>query len=51
VRSRYKVGDAIEILFRWKKAIGGAGKWAFPTIVKLKPYRIEDMHMVTGYDR
>jgi hypothetical protein len=50
VSSRYAVGDPIEIVFRYKKSIGGKGHWAHPTIVKLKPYRIEDRHTVTGYD-
>jgi hypothetical protein len=50
VLARYAVGDPIEILLRWKKPIGGAGKREYPTIVKLKPYRIESMHEMTGYD-
>jgi hypothetical protein len=48
-KGRYAVGDPIEILFRWKKAIGGAGRWEF-SIVQRKPYAVERMHEVTGYD-
>jgi hypothetical protein len=50
VLARYAVGDPIEIIFRYKKAIGGKGKWDYPTIVKRKPYAVERMHELTGYD-
>jgi hypothetical protein len=50
VLARYAVGDPIEILFRYKKAIGGKEKWDYPTIVKRKPYAVERMHELTGYD-